>query len=48
MGFHNTKAKNIKKATEILKEKHDGKVPNNYDDLLALPGVGPKMALLVM
>lgn len=48
VGFHNRKAKHIKEATKILKEKHKGKVPANYDDLIALPGVGPKMAHLVM
>jgi len=42
------KAKHIKKATEQLVEKHDGKVPNKYDDLVALAGVGPKMAHLVL
>ena len=48
VGFHNNKAKYIKKTTEILAEKHKGKVPSNYDDLIALPGVGPKMAHLVL
>jgi len=48
VGFHNLKAKYIKKATDILAEKHSGKVPSNYDDLIALPGVGPKMAHLVL
>lgn len=42
------KAKYIKKATEILVEKHGGKVPAVYKDLIALPGVGPKMAHLVL
>ena len=48
VGFHNQKAKYIKKTTEILIEKHQGKVPNNYKELLELPGVGPKMAHLVL
>jgi len=46
VGFHNKKAVYIKKATQIIHEKHGGKVPDNYDDLVALPGVGPKMAHL--
>ena len=29
-------------------EKHGGKVPSKFDDLIALPGVGPKMAHLVL
>ena len=48
VGFHNRKAMFIKQATKILAEKHKGKVPSNYDDLIALPGVGPKMAHLVL
>ena len=48
VGFHNQKAKFIKKTTNILVEKFDSKVPDNYDDLISLPGVGPKMAHLVL
>ena len=48
VGFYNQKAKHIKQATQIIKEKHRGKVPTKYDDLIALPGVGPKMAHLVL
>ena len=48
VGFHNKKAEYIKKATQELQDKHDGKVPKNYKALIALPGVGPKMAHLVM
>jgi endonuclease-3 len=48
VGFHNQKAKYIKKTTEILAEKYGGKVPNTFDDLIGLPGVGPKMAHLVL
>ena len=46
VGFHNKKAEYIKKATQIIHEKHGGRVPDNYKDLVALPGVGPKMAHL--
>jgi endonuclease-3 len=48
VGFHNMKAKHIKKATQMLVDKHGGKVPSKFDDLMALPGVGPKMAHLVL
>ena len=48
VGFHNKKAEYIKKATQIIQEKHEGKVPDNYKDLIALPGVGPKMAHLTL
>ena len=48
VGFHNRKAVFIKKATQIIEEKHGGKVPKDYKALLDLPGVGPKMAHLVL
>ena len=48
VGFHNVKTKNIRKATQILRDEYDEDVPNTMEALLALPGVGPKMALLVL
>lgn len=35
-------------TTQILVEKFDSRVPDNYKDLISLPGVGPKMAHLVL
>jgi endonuclease-3 len=43
-GLAAQKAKNIKRLSKILLEKHSGKVPSNREALLALPGVGPKTA----
>ena len=48
VGFHNVKTKNIRKATQILRDQYDEEVPSTMEALLALPGVGPKMALLVL
>ena len=48
VGFHTTKAKRIKEAARILIEKHDGDIPDTADGLMALPGVGPKMAFICM
>ena len=48
IGLAPTKAKNIKKTSEILVERHDGKVPNTFDDLEELPGVGHKTASVIM
>ncbi|TMW56455.1 hypothetical protein Poli38472_006465 [Pythium oligandrum] len=53
VGFFNNKAKYIKQVAQILKDRagEDNEVidiPNTYDDLVALPGVGPKMAHLIM
>ena len=43
-----TKAANIHKLSGILVEKHRGKVPETFEDLEALPGVGHKTASVVM
>ncbi|KAI6650197.1 hypothetical protein LOD99_6114 [Oopsacas minuta] len=48
VSFYNTKAIHIKKIVEILHEKYADDVPCDYDNIVALPGVGPKMALLMM
>lgn len=48
VGFHARKAGYIKKTTQILKEKYDGDIPSTVEELVKLPGVGPKMAYLTM
>lgn len=48
VGFHNKKANYIKRTTEKIKEDHKGKVPDNLKDLCDLPGVGLKMAHLLL
>ena len=48
VGFHNNKTKYIKAAAEILSEKHGSDIPDTIEGLMALPGVGPKMAYLCM
>ncbi|MET3731876.1 endonuclease III [Moheibacter stercoris] len=48
IGLSNTKAKNIKRLSEILVEKYDGEVPESFDQLEELPGVGHKTASVVM
>lgn len=48
VGLAPTKAKNIKKLSEILVRKFNGNVPNNFEDLESLPGVGHKTASVVM
>ena len=34
------RARNIKKAAEILTEKYNGSFPESYEEILALPGIG--------
>lgn len=48
IGLSNSKAKNIHKLSHILLEKHQGEVPNTFEALEALPGVGHKTASVVM
>lgn len=47
-GLSPQKSKAIAGLSKILIEKHDGEVPNNFEDLEALPGVGHKTASVVM
>ncbi|WP_457612141.1 DUF123 domain-containing protein [Methanocaldococcus sp.] len=47
-GFYRVKAKNLKKLAKILKEKYNGKVPDNFEELIKLPGVGEKTGALVL
>lgn len=48
VGFHNNKTKYIKGAAEILRDAHGGDIPDTAEGLMALPGVGPKMAYLCL
>jgi len=48
IGLYNSKAKNIINTCRILLEKHGGEVPDNRQDLEALPGVGRKTANVVL
>ncbi len=46
--MHNTKAKNLKKMAEVLCFRHGCKVPDKFEDLVALPGVARKTANMVL
>ncbi|KAF1983225.1 DNA glycosylase [Aulographum hederae CBS 113979] len=48
VGFHNLKTKYIKQTAIILRDSHNSDVPASLPALLALPGVGPKMAYLCL
>lgn len=48
IGLANTKAKNLKKMAEQLVERHGGVVPQSFEELEALAGVGHKTASVVM
>ena len=48
IGLFRNKAKSVYLLSKELIEKHNGKVPKNFDDLYALPGVGRKTASVVL
>ena len=47
-GFYNTKARQLKEISRILRDQYGGEVPADESALLALPGVGRKTANLVL
>lgn len=47
-GFYRQKTRQILAITALLIEKYNGHVPSTEDELLALPGVGPKTTALVL
>ena len=47
-GLSATKSKAISNLSKIIIEKHNGKVPESFEELEALPGVGHKTASVVM
>lgn len=47
-GFWRAKARDLVGCAQQLLERFNGKVPDNMDDLLSLPGVGRKTANLVL
>ena len=48
VGLAPTKAKNIRRLSELLIERHQGNIPNTFEELEALPGVGHKTAGVVL
>jgi endonuclease-3 len=47
-GFYRNKAKNMKKASQILVEKYSSQVPHTMDEILELSGVARKTANIVL
>ncbi len=47
-GFYQRKAEQLKKIASIILEKYQGSTPENLEQLLELPGVGRKVANLVI
>lgn len=47
-GLGHSKAKDISDCMKMLRDQFDGRVPDSFDALLSLPGVGRKSANLIM
>lgn len=47
-GLGKSKARDISACMRMLRDEYDGKVPEDFDKLLSLPGVGRKSANLIM
>jgi len=48
IGLYKTKGKNLYNTFRMLKENYNGEVPDTYEKLIALPGVGRKTANVVL
>ncbi len=48
IGLYNTKAKNIIALSKILVDKYNSNIPENFDDLVNLPGIGRKTANVIL
>jgi len=46
LGYY-ARARNLLKCARVVSENHDGKFPDNYDDLMELPGIGPYTAAAI-
>lgn len=47
-GLGNSKARDISACMKMLRDEYNGRVPESFDELLKLPGVGRKSANLIM
>ena len=47
-GFFRNKARNIRALMQVLVEKHGGHLPDDFDTLCELPGIGRKTANLLV
>ncbi len=48
LNFYKTKAKNLRRSSQIIVERFDGKIPKTIAKLMELPGVGRKVANVVL
>jgi len=48
VGFYRTKAVTLVKAARMIEDKYHGNIPDRLEDLLQIPGVGRKVAAIVL
>ena len=48
LNYYKTKAKHLKEAAMIILERFNGKIPETINELLELPGVGRKVANVIL
>lgn len=47
LGYY-TRARNLHRAAVVIQQQHEGYFPENFDDLLALPGIGRSTAAAIL
>ncbi len=47
LGYY-SRARNLKKSAQVIVKKYNGKLPNNFEDLLSLPGIGNYTASAIL
>ncbi|OGS50395.1 MAG: hypothetical protein A3K65_00840 [Euryarchaeota archaeon RBG_16_68_12] len=48
VGFYRQKARKLREVSRVLLDRHGGRVPATYEELIELPQVGPKTANCVL
>lgn len=48
VGLYHSKAKHLKEMSQMLVDNYNGQVPDKKEELVKLPGVGPKTANVVL
>lgn len=48
LGMYKIKARNLKKVSKEIVEKYNGKIPDNFEELIKLTGIGKKIAKIIL
>lgn len=47
LGYY-SRARNLHKSAQLIQQEHKGRIPRDFDSLLALPGIGPSTAAAIL